>query len=123
VVDLGELDPEKRPPTIEIIRTQAASALARSGQILYLHCRYRGIMKTQIQKWGNSLALRIPKAFASDLGLDRESSVELTIEDGRLVIKPAAEVKYELTELVSRVTEANIHGEQDYGDATGGEEW
>ena len=80
-------------------------------------------MKTQIQKWGNSLALRIPKAFAKDLGLDRESSVELTIEDGSLRVKPAVEVKYELSELLCRVTEANIHGEHDYGDPTGGEEW
>jgi antitoxin MazE len=80
-------------------------------------------MKTQIRKWGNSLAVRIPKAFASDLGLEHESAVELVLEAGSLVVRPATEPEYELSELLSRVTEANIHGEQDYGDATGGEEW
>ncbi len=80
-------------------------------------------MKTRIQKWGNSLAVRIPKAFASDLGLEQESAVELVLEDGDLVVRPATGPQYELGELLSRVTEANIHGEQEYGDATGGEEW
>ena len=80
-------------------------------------------MKTRIQKWGNSLAVRIPKAFASDLGLENESAVELELEDGSLVVRPDTDQKYELSELLLRVTEANIHGEQDYGDAAGGEEW
>ncbi len=80
-------------------------------------------MKTRIQKWGNSLAVRIPKAFANDLGLEKESSVELELEDGSLVVRPDTDQKYELSELLLRVTEANIHGEQDYGDVAGGEEW
>ncbi len=80
-------------------------------------------MRTQVQKWGNSLALRIPKAFASSLGLAQDSSVELVLEEDKLVIRPAVAPQYELSELVSRVTEANLHGEQDYGDAVGSEKW
>lgn len=80
-------------------------------------------MKAHVQKWGNSLAVRIPKAYANDLGLETDSVVELAVEDGVLVLRPAARPRYALDELLSRVTEANIHREQDSGDAVGGEEW
>jgi antitoxin MazE len=80
-------------------------------------------MKTQIQKWGNSLAVRIPKAFASDLGLNQDSAIELALEDGCLVLRPITAPKYGLSDLLSRVTEKNMHGEQDYGSAIGCEEW
>jgi antitoxin MazE len=80
-------------------------------------------MKTQIQKWGNSLALRIPKAFAADLGLAKDTPVELSLEDGNLVIRPSSIQRYELSSLLTQVTEANMHGEQNFGDGVGSEEW
>jgi antitoxin MazE len=80
-------------------------------------------VKAHVRKWGNSLAVRIPKAYANDLGLESDSVVELAVEDGGLVVRPAIAPEYRLDELLSRVTEANIHGEQEYGDAVGGEEW
>jgi antitoxin MazE len=80
-------------------------------------------MKTQIQKWGNSLAVRIPKAFAASLGLAQDSSVELALENGSLVVRPSPGPRYELSELLDRVTENNLHTEEDYGRAVGNEEW
>ena len=80
-------------------------------------------MKTRIQKWGNSLAVRIPKAFAEDLGLDQGSTVDVALKDGCLVLKPTALPKYELGSLLSRVTEENLHGEYDFGGPTGNERW
>ena len=80
-------------------------------------------MKTRVQKWGNSLALRIPKAFAANLGLAQNSPVELSLKDGNLVVRPSSIQRYELSELLTLVTEANLHSEQDYGDAVGSEEW
>jgi antitoxin MazE len=80
-------------------------------------------MKTQVQKWGNSLAVRIPKAFANDLGLDQDSTIELALEDGYLVLKPTTLPKYELSSLLSRVTENNRHSECDFGGPTGSEQW
>ncbi len=80
-------------------------------------------MKTRIQKWGNSLAVRIPKAFANDLGLEEDSTIELALKDGSLVLKPAALPKYELSSLLSRVTKDNCHGEYDFGGTTGNEQW
>ena len=80
-------------------------------------------MKTRIQKWGNSLALRIPKSFASEVGLQRETSVEVSLADGKLVITPVARPKLTLKQLLSKVTKENLHHEVDTGSAVGNEAW
>ena len=80
-------------------------------------------MKTQIQKWGNSLAVRIPKAFAVDLGLAQNSAVELALEDGSIVVRPSPRTQYQLSDLLERVTENNLHNEEGFGEAVGSEEW
>jgi antitoxin MazE len=80
-------------------------------------------MKTRVQKWGNSLALRIPKSFASEVGLQRESPVEVSLVDGKLVITPVAKPELTLKQLLSRVTPGNIHHEVEAGPATGNEIW
>ncbi len=80
-------------------------------------------MKTQIQKWGNSLALRIPKSFADEMGLKQNSSVQLIIKEGVLVIAPDTESMWTLEELLSQVTEDNIHHEWETGPAKGEEIW
>ena len=101
----------------------ATIPLVKAAVLVYLHCRYGGGVKTRIQKWGNSLAVRIPRAFAGDLGLNRGSAIDLELEDGCLVLRPTTVPKYELSDLLSRVTEKNRHGEQDFGSAIGSEEW
>lgn len=80
-------------------------------------------MKTKVQKWGNSLALRIPKSFASEAGLLKETDVELSLANGKLVITPVAKPKPSLKQLLAKVTQANLHGEVDTGSATGNETW
>ncbi|MBM3166781.1 MAG: AbrB/MazE/SpoVT family DNA-binding domain-containing protein [Chloroflexi bacterium] len=80
-------------------------------------------MKTRVQKWGNSLALRIPKAFADEAGLQKETPVELSLADGKLVITPVAKPKLTLRRLLAKVTEENLHHEIDTGSATGNETW
>jgi len=80
-------------------------------------------LKTQIQKWGNSLALRIPKSFADEMGLKQNSSVQLIIKEGVLVIAPDTESMWTLEELLSQVTEDNIHHEWETGPAKGEEIW
>lgn len=79
-------------------------------------------MVVQIQKWGNSLAVRIPKAYAMELGLERGSDVDIVVEDGEVHIRPVA-VRPQLSDLVRRITRSNIHGEIDYGSAQGNEAW
>ena len=80
-------------------------------------------MKTRIQKWGNSLAVRIPKAFAAEAGFDANSSVELSLVRGKLVIEPSAAESPTLEELLRGVTDENLHGEWDTGPAVGREIW
>ena len=80
-------------------------------------------MKVQVSKWGNSLAVRIPRAFAEDLGVGQDSSVELTVEDGCLLIRPSVTPKFKLETLLRSVTPENLHGEIDQGQAVGKEAW
>jgi antitoxin MazE len=80
-------------------------------------------MKTRVQKWGNSLALRIPKSFATEAGLSENSPVELALLEGKLVIKPLAQAPPTLEELLRGVTDENLHGEWETGPAVGREAW
>ncbi len=79
-------------------------------------------MKTKIKKWGNSLGIRIPKAFASELGLQDDSTVEVSISDHELVIRRSSP-QYSLENLVARISKKNLHSEEDFGLPTGGEVW
>jgi antitoxin MazE len=91
----------------------------------YLHRRHEEevLMKTRVQKWGNSLALRIPKSFATEAGLRADAAVELSLVEGRLVIQPLPEERLTLGELLRGVTDENLHGEWDTGPAVGKEIW
>ena len=80
-------------------------------------------MITRIQKLGNSFALRIPKSFAHKVGLNQNSSVELSLVDGKLVIVPVIKRRLTLEKLLSQVTEQNLHHEIDTGSAIGREAW
>ena len=78
-------------------------------------------MKVTIQKWGNSLGLRIPSVVAKDLSLENGSEVELLKESDRIVIRPSKE--YRLEDLLEGITDANLHREVDSGSAQGNESW
>ncbi len=80
-------------------------------------------MQTMIQQWGNSLALRIPKAFAQQAKVKKGSSVRFTIEKNRLVVEPVEKTKITLASLLAGVTPENIHPETDWGKPMGKEIW
>jgi len=80
-------------------------------------------MNTRIQKWGNSLALRIPKTFADETGLKSGSAVEISVVAGQLVITPVRGSQYELEVLLAQITEDNLHQEIITGDPIGNEAW
>ncbi|MEK7727284.1 MAG: AbrB/MazE/SpoVT family DNA-binding domain-containing protein [candidate division KSB1 bacterium] len=80
-------------------------------------------MLTQVQKWGNSLAIRIPKAIASDTKIQNGSMVKLALIKGNIVATPVAEEEFTLEKLLSGITAENIHGEHDTGKAVGKEVW
>jgi antitoxin MazE len=76
----------------------------------------------KVQKWGNSLAVRIPRSVAADARLSAGESVELTLEKGTIVIV-RARPRFKLEELLRRVNRRNRHGEVPTGDAVGQEVW
>ncbi|HEV2125938.1 MAG TPA: AbrB/MazE/SpoVT family DNA-binding domain-containing protein [Chloroflexota bacterium] len=80
-------------------------------------------MRARVQRWGNSLALRIPKAFATETALESGSEVELTLHEGRLVVTPVASQPYTLEDLLAQVTPENLHTEVDTGSSIGDEAW
>ena len=80
-------------------------------------------MQTQIKKWGNSLALRIPKLLAEQLDIKTDSEVEIAVEDGQMVIRPLPEPTLTLEELLAQITDENLHEEVETGTAVGGEAW
>ncbi len=80
-------------------------------------------MRSKIQQWGNSLALRIPKPFAEEAGLSRHSDVEISVVDGNLLVFPVKEPQPTLEELLAGVTDDNLHSEIDTGPSIGKEAW
>ena len=80
-------------------------------------------MQTKIQKWGNSLGLRIPKSFAEQAGVEAGSEVDLSVEDGELIIRPTRLPKYDLTDLLRRITAKNLHQQVETGEAVGRDVW
>jgi len=80
-------------------------------------------MKTRVQKWGNSLALRIPKSFAAEAGLRANGAVELSVVEGTLVIRPIEPQPLTLEELLRGITDDNLPSEWDTGPTTGKEVW
>ena len=77
-------------------------------------------MQTVVQKWGNSLGIRIPSVYVKEFDLRNGSSVEILEEEGKLIIKPG---KITLEQLLSQVTEDNIHEPWETGPSVGKEEW
>lgn len=80
-------------------------------------------MQTKIQKWGNSLGLRIPKALAEQAGVEAGSDVDLSVEDGELIVRPRKSPRYQLKELLRTVTPKNVHREVETGEPLGREVW
>lgn len=80
-------------------------------------------MRVHIQKWGNSLALRIPKPFAEEARVKQGSVVELKLQDGKLVAIPVRPAEFTLTKLLAQVRPGNLHAEEDFGDPVGREVW
>jgi antitoxin MazE len=80
-------------------------------------------MQTKIKKWGNSLALRIPKLLALDINLKQNELVNLSIDKDSIIITPIGEKEYSLEKLLKGVTKNNLHGEFDTGAPVGKEVW
>lgn len=77
-------------------------------------------MQTVVQKWGNSLGIRIPNLLVKEFDLRNGSSVEIEEEEGKIVIKPQ---KLTLSMLLNSISDDNQHEEIATGLSVGKEEW
>jgi antitoxin MazE len=75
---------------------------------------------TTIQRWGNSLAVRIPKAFATQAAIEEDTEVVLSLEENRIVVTPAKR-EWNLDKLLRDITPANVHREIEWGERAGKE--
>lgn len=80
-------------------------------------------MQTRIQKWGNSLTVRIPKTFASQSHLRQDTLVEISEENGRIILYPVPQPEITLVKLLDSITPENVHDETSTGIAVGKEIW
>jgi antitoxin MazE len=90
---------------------------------MYIHCISGGRMVTKIQKWGNSLGLRIPKSFAAEAKVEDGSTVDISVVNGGLVVRPMRRRRYVLGELLKGIRPDNLHEEVSTGERVGVEAW
>lgn len=80
-------------------------------------------MIATVQKWGNSLGVRIPKPLAEDASLKEGVSVQMLVQNGRLVMEAKKAPQYQLSELLKSINRKNLHKEVDTGISVGNEAW
>ena len=80
-------------------------------------------MNSHVQRWGNSLAIRIPKVFADETGLAPNDEVEITVQNGQIILTPIKSKAYSLDQLLAGITPENQHDEWDMGSTVGNEVW
>ena len=80
-------------------------------------------MQVKIQKWGNSLAMRIPKSFAFQARIGQDEYVNLTLDDDKIIVESVEKKQFTLKELVAGIKKSNLHREIDSGDKMGAEHW
>lgn len=80
-------------------------------------------METTIRKWGNSLAVRVPRSIAQKLALKAGSAVAMRQEKKTIIIQAAPKTRKSLKELIAMIRPENIHEEIDWGKPVGKEIW
>lgn len=80
-------------------------------------------METKAQKWGNSLAIRVPKGIAQQAGVSVNDPLDIEVSGGVIVLKPRRRQKYRLNDLLKEITKENMHDEIEFGAPVGREAW
>lgn len=80
-------------------------------------------MQAQVQKWGNSLGVRIPKAYALQLGVTQGVSVTMEVRHGALLVRPQPKARYRLANLLADMAPGSRHAEVPTGKVQGREMW
>ena len=90
---------------------------------MYIHCIYLNGMNTKIQKWGNSLGIRLPKEIANNQDLIAGSVVKVSTEDKKIIIERVNKPRYTIEALVAGINKDNLHEATDWGEPRGKEIW
>jgi len=80
-------------------------------------------MISRILKWGNSLAVRIPKVFADEMNVAESTSIQMVLKEGALQITPVMEAGWDLVDLLAGVMDENLHDEWETDKPAGREAW
>ncbi len=80
------------------------------------------VMITKVQKWGNSLGVRLPKAAAQEAGVSAGSEVDVSAVEGRIVVRPLSPKRPRLRDLLAGIRRDNLHAEAFLGAARGREQ-
>jgi antitoxin MazE len=80
-------------------------------------------MHVRVQKWGNSLAVRIPKPLAEDAEVKEGTVLNLAVSDGKIVATPVAKRRLSLKQMLAKVNRQNMHSEIDSCSPVGREIW
>ena len=80
-------------------------------------------MHVRVQKWGNSLAVRIPKPLAEDAQVKEGTVLNLAVSEGMVVATPVEQRKWSLKQLLAQVSKRNLHSEVKFGPSVGREIW
>jgi antitoxin MazE len=80
-------------------------------------------METTVKKWGNSLALRIPRSVAAEVGVEYGAAVDVRVEGGAMVVRPLADAGIDLASLLKKATKRNLHVAVSTGRRRGRESW
>ncbi|MGH7831357.1 MAG: AbrB/MazE/SpoVT family DNA-binding domain-containing protein [Candidatus Binatia bacterium] len=80
-------------------------------------------MKVRVQKWGNSLAVRIPKPLAEDASVKEGTVLNLAVSEGKVIATPIEKRKLSLKQLLAKINRGNLHAEVDSGRSVGREAW
>ncbi|AFZ33707.1 transcriptional regulator/antitoxin, MazE [Stanieria cyanosphaera PCC 7437] len=75
-----------------------------------------------VAKWGNSLAIRIPKNIADKINLKEGTAISIDVTDTNIVITPK-QPNYTLEELLAGANSEDFEGEYDWGEPVGEEIW
>lgn len=80
-------------------------------------------MRVQVKKWGNSASVRIPASVMAAASLRLEQAVDVREEDGRVIIEPLSGPRFDLDDLLTRMTPETFPEDADFGASVGEEVW
>lgn len=119
------LDDDRVAAIVAVIRLQVSTKLTHylkknTVSLLLIH-EMQEMTHVVVKKWGNSPSVRLPVAIMQAASLNVDDTVDIAVENGRIVIVPVKAKAYSLDTLLAGITSENIHERTDFGKPVGKE--